>query len=55
MKKKENNDFTEIVQLLIWAYKQGYMHAGAVLKDTIPDDKKLSEMFEKALTEKQQQ
>ena len=45
MKKKDNNDFTEIVQLLIWAYKQGYMHAGAVLKDTIPDDKKCYQLL----------
>ncbi len=53
-KEEKQRDFKEIVELLIWSYKQGYMHAGAVLKDTIPDDKKLSEMFEKALVEKQQ-
>ena len=53
-KKEKSQDFKEIVELLIWSYKQGYMHAGAVLKDTIPDDKKLSEMFEQALKKKQQ-
>jgi hypothetical protein len=52
-KEEKQKDFKEIVELLIWSYKQGYMHAGAVLKDTIPDDKKLAGMFEKALAEKE--
>lgn len=48
-------DFKEIVDLLIWSYKQGYLHAGSIIKETVPDDKKLAEMFEKALSEKQKQ
>ena len=53
--KAPKQDFKEIVDLLIWSYKQGYLHAGSVIKETVPDEKKLAEMFEKALSEKQKQ
>jgi hypothetical protein len=46
-------DYNEIIQLLIWAYKQGYLHASQVLKDTVPDDKQLYEMFKKSIEDKQ--
>jgi len=52
--KSDNNskqDFSEIIELLIWAYKQGYSHASHVLKETLPDHKKLTEMFSNALNE----
>jgi len=48
MKTKEK-EYSEIIQLLIWAYKQGYMHATEVLKETVPDDKQLSKMFKNAM------
>lgn len=44
-----DKNYEEIVQLLIWAYKQGYMHATDVLKSTVPDDKQLTQMFENAM------
>ncbi len=49
----ENKDYSEMVQLLVWSYKQGYIHASEVLKGSVPDDKKLQEMFKKSLEEKQ--
>ena len=49
----ENKDYNEIVQLLVWAYKQGYIHASEVLKGSVPENKKLEEMFKKSLEEKQ--
>jgi len=52
--KSDNNskqDFSEIIELLIWAYKQGYSQASNVLKETMLDHKKLAEMFSNALNE----
>lgn len=49
MSKKQ--EYSEIIELLIWAYTQGYMHASQVLKDTMPAKDKLAEMFQKALEE----
>ena len=49
MSKKQ--EYSEIVELLIWAYTQGYMHANQILKDAIPAKDKLAEMFQKALEE----
>lgn len=51
MNKKQ--EFNEIIELLIWSYKQGYLHASHVLKDTVPDDAKLGEMFKEALDKRQ--
>jgi hypothetical protein len=50
MNKK--NEYSEIIELLIWAYTQGYMHASQILKDTIPAKEKLAKMFEDALKQK---
>ena len=49
MSKKQ--EYSEIVELLIWAYNQGYMHASQILKDTMPAKDKLAEMFKNALKE----
>jgi len=51
MSKKQ--EYSEIVELLIWAYTQGYQHASQVVKDTIPKHETLAKMFEDALKEKQ--
>ena len=39
----------EIIELIMWAYQQGYSDAAKVLTETIPDKDKLKEMFEKIL------
>ncbi len=53
MDNNSKQDFSEIIELLIWAYTQGYNHAGQILKETIPDHKKLTEMFSNALNKNQ--
>jgi len=50
-KMNKKQEYSEIVELLIWAYTQGYMHASQILKDTMPAKDKLAKMFEDALKE----
>ena len=51
--KKPEKEYSEIVQLLIWAYTQGYQHAAQIVQETMPKHETLAKMFEKALKEKQ--
>ena len=51
--KKSNTEYSEIIQLLIWAYTQGYQHAAQIVNDALPKHETLAKMFEEALKEKQ--
>ena len=53
--KKTEKEYSEIVQLLIWAYTQGYQHAAQMVQETMPKHENLAKMFEDALKEKQQE
>ena len=55
MNEKKEVEFEEIIELLTWAYKQGYLHASQVLKETVPNDSALSKMFVDALKNRKQE
>mgnify|MGYP001384944864 CR=1 FL=1 len=47
-------EFDELIDLLSWAYVQGYKHASDVVAQTVPQSDKLKEMFTKMMKEKQE-
>lgn len=47
-------EFDELIDLLSWAYVQGYKHASDVVSQTVPQSDKLKEMFTKMMKEKQE-
>ena len=50
----EVKEFDELIDLLSWAYVQGYKHASDVVSQTVPQSDKLKEMFTKMMKEKQE-
>lgn len=36
---------SELINMLVWAYTQGYQHASEVLKSTVPTEEQLKDMF----------
>ena len=45
-------EFDELIDLLSWAYVQGYKHASDVVTQTVPKSDKLKEMFTEMMKEK---
>jgi len=35
----------ELIDMLVWAYVQGYQHAAEVVKSTVPTEEQLKDMF----------
>jgi len=52
MKTEDTPQFAEMIDLLVWAYKQGYSHAAEVVKSTVPKEEQLQEMFKNAMDPK---
>ncbi len=48
-------EFNELIELLSWAYQQGYKHASEVVSQTVPNTDKLNDMFKKMMKERDQQ
>jgi len=47
-------EFDELIDLLSWAYVQGYKHASDVVAQTVPKSDKLKDMFTKMMKDKQE-
>ena len=47
-------EFDELIDLLSWAYVQGYKHASDVVAQTVPAPDKLKDMFTKMMKDKQE-